>query len=187
MELKQKKVTILGFARSGQEAARLVARRGAIVKISDQADTSQIREAIKKLDLGWVEIELGGHSEKFIQDSDLIILSPGIKLDSQPVVWAKQKGIPVISEIELGFEFCPAQIVAVTGSNGKTTVTTLIGEVLKKANKKVFICGNIGNPFCSEVDKMQKGDLVSLEVSSFQLETIVNFRPFVAVFLIFSR
>jgi len=186
MDLRQKKVTILGFARSGQEAARLAVLKGAQIRISDKADTPQIRGAIKNLNLKNTEVELGGHSEKFIQASDLVVLSPGIRLDSEPVIWAKRKGIPVIGEVELGFRFCPATVVAVTGSNGKTTVTTLIGEVLKKTGRKVFVCGNIGNPLCAEVDKMQKGDLVSLEVSSFQMETIVDFRPHVAVFLNFS-
>jgi UDP-N-acetylmuramoylalanine--D-glutamate ligase len=187
MELKNKRVTILGFARSGQEAARLAAGHGARVRISDKTDNEAIRKAIKQLDFKVEEMELGGHSAKFIQDSDLVVLSPGIRLNSEPVRWAKDKGIPVISEIELGFQFCPATIIAITGSNGKTTVTTLVGEVLKKTGKKVFVCGNIGNPFCGEVGKMKKGDLVSLEVSSFQLETIVDFRPHVAVFLNFSR
>lgn len=185
--LRGKKITILGFASSGREAARLAATRKAKIKISDQADTPQIRKAIEGSGLKNIEVELGGHSEQFIQDSDMVILSPGIRLDSPAVKYAADKNIPVISEIELGFRFCPARIVAITGSNGKTTVTTLVAEILRKTGRRVFACGNIGNPFCGVVDKLKPDDLVSLEVSSFQLETIVKFRPYVAVFLNFSR
>ncbi|MFZ5799873.1 MAG: UDP-N-acetylmuramoyl-L-alanine--D-glutamate ligase [Candidatus Omnitrophota bacterium] len=187
LDLKGKKVTILGFARSGREAAQLAAKHGAKIRISDQADTPQIRQAIEDCLFKDIAVQLGGHSERFIQDSDWVILSPGIRLDSPAVKWAAKKNIPVISEIELGFYFCPAKIIAITGSNGKTTVTTLVAEVLKKTGRQVFACGNIGNPFSGIVDKLASDDLVSLEVSSFQLETIVKFRPYVAVFLNFSR
>ena len=118
-----------------------------------------------------------------IEQSDLIVLSPGVPLDSPCVKWAREFNKLLISEIEAASILCPAKIIAVTGSNGKTTVTTLIGMILEAAGKKVFVCGNIGNPFSGEVEKMQEGDFVVLEVSSFQMETIKDFKPYLAVIL----
>jgi len=112
-----------------------------------------------------------------------VVISPGVPLDSLCVNWAKEFNKLLISEIEVASILCPAQIIAVTGSNGKTTVTTLIGKILTAAGKKVFVCGNIGNPFCAEVAKMSKDDFVVLEVSSFQLETIKDFKPKIAIIL----
>jgi len=134
-----------------------------------------------------IKIEIGGHSQDFIRGKDLLVVSPGIPDTALPIVLAKQFQIPVISEIELAWILCPATVIAVTGSNGKTTVTTLIGKALEAGGEKVFISGNIGNPFCGEVEKMDPGDFVSLEVSSFQLEKIREFKPKIALILNFSR
>ena len=117
----------------------------------------------------------------------MLVISPGVTNASFPVVWALEAGIPVISEIELAWMLCSAKIVAVTGSGGKTTVTTLIGKIIEASGSKVFTCGNIGNPFSGEVQKMKPQDYVSLELSSFQLGMIRDFRPKVAVMLNFSR
>lgn len=180
---KNKKITIIGLARSGVACANLLYRLGAWVKITDIKDNAQTRKASANLGLKDISVELGKHSPEFIKDADLIVISPGVALDTQPVKWAKEFNKPVISEIEAAGILCPATIVAVTGSNGKTTVTTLIGKILAASGKNVFICGNIGNPFCGEVEKMQGADFVVLEVSSFQLETIKDFKPKVAVIL----
>jgi UDP-N-acetylmuramoylalanine--D-glutamate ligase len=115
-----------------------------------------------------------------------LILSPGVTNDAAPVAWAQKHNVPILSEIELAWILCPATVIAVTGANGKTTVTTLIGRILEKAGKRVFVCGNIGNPFSGEVEKMREGDFVSLEVSSFQLERIVDFKPKISVILNFT-
>jgi UDP-N-acetylmuramoylalanine--D-glutamate ligase len=132
-------------------------------------------------------LELGEHSPGFIKGKDLVVISPGVP-DSSPVLkWAAQFKVPVIGEIELGYLCCPAPIVAVTGTNGKSTTTTLIGEILKKGGKHAVVCGNIGNPFCGEIGKVNKGSIVVLEVSSFQLESIKSFRPHVAVMLNISQ
>jgi UDP-N-acetylmuramoylalanine--D-glutamate ligase len=104
-----------------------------------------------------------------------------------PVLWAKEFGIELISEIELASLLCPGKIIAVTGTNGKTTVTTLIAAMIRAWGKKVFVCGNIGNPFSAEIPKIGKDDFVSLEVSSFQLETIKTFRPYISLILNLSR
>jgi UDP-N-acetylmuramoylalanine--D-glutamate ligase len=114
-------------------------------------------------------------------------VSPGVTSDAMPVVWAEQVNIPIISEIEFAWLICPATVIAITGSNGKTTVATLIGKILEAKGKKAFVCGNIGKPFSGEVDKIEEHDFVSLEVSSFQLERINKFKPKISVILNFSR
>ena len=180
---KNKKVTIVGLARSGLACANLLHRLGAMVRVTDIKDDPQIRQACAKLCSSEIKVELGKHSQDLIKQADLVVISPGVPLDSLCVNWAREFNKLLISEIEVASILCPAQIIAVTGSNGKTTVTTLIGQVLAASKKKVFVCGNIGNPFCAEVEKMQEGDFVVLEVSSFQLETIKDFKPQIAVIL----
>jgi len=180
---KNKKVTIVGLARSGLACANLLHRLGAMVSVTDIKDDPQIRQACAKLYSSKIKVELGKHSQDLIKQADLVVISPGVPLDSLCVNWAREFNKLLISEIEVASILCPAQMIAVTGSNGKTTVTTLIGQVLAASQKKVFVCGNIGNPFCAEVEKMQEGDFVVLEVSSFQLETIKDFKPRIAVIL----
>ena len=180
---KNKKVTIVGLARSGVACANLLHRSGALVSVTDIKDDPQSRQACAKLCSSEIKVELGRHSQDLIKQADAVVISPGVPLNSLCVNWAREFNKLLISEIEVASILCPAQIIAVTGSNGKTTVTTLIGKVLEEAAKKVFICGNIGTPFCAEVEKMQEGDFVVLEVSSFQLETIKDFKPRLAVIL----
>ncbi len=180
---KNKTVTIIGFARSGLACANLLYSLGAKVRISDSADNAQTRANLLKLKSPQIQVELGKHSQELIENSDLLVVSPGVPLGALPLAWAKKAGVSVISEIEVASILCPAPIIAVTGSNGKTTVTTLIGLMLAAAGKRVFVCGNIGNPFSAEVEKIQSKDYVVLEISSFQLETIRDFKPKVAVIL----
>jgi UDP-N-acetylmuramoylalanine--D-glutamate ligase len=180
---KNKKVTIIGLARSGVACANLLHRLGAFVSVTDIKDDPQSRQACVKLCSSEIKVELGKHSQDWIKLADLVVISPGVPLNSLCVNWAREFNKLLISEIEVASILCPAQIVAVTGSNGKTTVTTLIGKILSAAGKKVFVCGNIGNPFCAEVEKLAEDDFVVLEVSSFQLETIKDFKPKLAVIL----
>jgi UDP-N-acetylmuramoylalanine--D-glutamate ligase len=184
---RNKKVTVAGLARSGLACANLLFALGASVSVTDQQDNDTTRANAAKLKSKDIKIELGRHTQDFISGRDLLVVSPGVPENALPVAWARQAGIPVISEIEVSWLLCPATIIAVTGSNGKTTVTTLIGKILEAAGKRVFVLGNIGKPFCAELEKMKEGDFVSLEVSSFQLETIDKFKPKVAVILNFSR
>ncbi len=186
LSLKGKKVTILGAARSGIAAANMVLRLGGIAKISEFKKEETVSAELAELD-AQVTRELGGHTRAFIEDSDYIVLSPGVRQDIEPVRWAQAKNIPVLGEIELGFLFCRAPIISVTGSNGKTTVSTLIAQVLKKAGRGVCLCGNIGSPFTRHVLDLTEKDTVVLEVSSFQLESTRQFRPQVAVLLNFSE
>ncbi|MEW6074946.1 MAG: UDP-N-acetylmuramoyl-L-alanine--D-glutamate ligase [Candidatus Omnitrophota bacterium] len=184
---KGKKITIVGLARSGSACAALLSSLGAEVYITELQDNETTRRKASELIAGGVQVELGLHSEGFIANKDMVVLSPGVEDTAMPVVWADRLGVPIVSEIEVGWMVCPAHIIAVTGSNGKTTVTTLIGEIIKAAGKKAFVCGNIGTPFTSLVAAMAPDDYVSLEVSSFQLERIRSFKPFIACVLNFTR
>ena len=180
---KNKKVTIVGLACSGVACANLLHRLGAIVNVTEIKDDPQCRQARAKLCSSKIKVELGKHSRDLIKQADAVVISPGVALNSLCVNWAKEFNKLLISEIEAASILCPAQIIAITGSNGKTTVTTLIAKALSAAGKKVFVCGNIGNPFCADVQKMREGDFVVLEVSSFQLETIKNFKPKIALII----
>lgn len=183
MDTLGKNITILGLSRSGTSAAKLLISKGANVFISEKNDTPDVRDNLKKIDSGKIKFELGRHSQNFIKDKDFIVISPGIDDQAEPVIWAKHFNIPIISEIELGFLFCPAKIIAITGSNGKTTVTTLISRVLNAAGLNTYLLGNIGRPLCEDVLKMTPDDFVSLEVSSFQLEKIRYFKPYISIIL----
>ena len=184
---KGKKVVIAGFARSGLACANLLYSLGAAVSITDSKSDEPIRRTAASLASKDINIELGKHTKEFVLGNDILVISPGVPNEALPVVWAKGAGIPVISEIELAWMLCPATVIAITGTNGKTTVTTLIGRILEASGKNAFVCGNIGNPFSGEVEKMREEDFVSLEVSSFQLENIATFKPKVAVILNLSR
>jgi len=183
---KDKKITVAGLARSGFACAKLLYDLGADVSVTDNQDNDSTRSYALQLKSRNIKIELGRHTQDFIKGRELIVISPGIPDSALAVVLAKQFQIPIISEIEVASILCPATIIAVTGSNGKTTVTILIGKVLEAKGKKVFVCGNIGNPFCGEVGRMKEGDFVSLEVSSFQLEKIREFKPKISLILNFT-
>jgi len=183
---KGKKVTIVGLARSGLACANLLYDLGAQVWVSDNKDCDSTRENARRLKAKDIKIELGRHTEGFIRGRDLLVVSPGVPNNALPFIWAQNFKIPVISEIEVAWILCPATVIAVTGSNGKTTVTTLIGKVLQAAGKKTFLCGNIGKPFSEEVGRMKEQDYVSLEISSFQLEKISSFKPKISVMLNFT-
>ncbi len=182
---KDKNITIVGLGRSGFACAGLLSKIGARVSVTEKNENSQVISLGRQLPSS-ISQEVGRHTLEFIQGRDLIVVSPGVDQDSQPLLWARQLGIPVISEIECAWHLCPARIIAITGTNGKTTTTTLIGRLLEAAGQEVFILGNIGTPFSAEVSRIQAHDFVSLEVSSFQLETIRTFKPKISVILNFS-
>lgn len=184
---KNKKVAIVGLARSGASCANLLFDLGARVKITDNQDNADTRAFASRLKSPLIKYELGGHTREFIQGSDLAVISPGVSDTALPLVWAKQERIPVVSEIEVAWVLCPAPVIAVTGSAGKTTVASLTGKILQAAGKRAFVCGNIGNPFCGEVAEIKADDFVVLEVSSFQLEAIDKFKPKISVMLNLSR
>jgi len=181
------KVVVVGIAKSGIEAARLLASRKDTVYITElkhDKDTNRARDLLAKEGAVKLEnIELGSHTDKFIKKASLIIVSPGVRADSLAVRLAEKKGIPIISELELAYTMCPAPIIAVTGTSGKTTTTTLIGQMLKASGFDAVVCGNIGNPFSGEIKKIKKESIVVLEVSSFQLEFIDKFKPKISIIL----
>jgi UDP-N-acetylmuramoylalanine--D-glutamate ligase len=184
---KNKKITIVGLARSGSACANLLYDLGAQVYVTDNQENDSTRAYAAKLKSKDIRVELGRHTEDFLHNRDLVVVSPGVSDQSFPIAQAQKLHIPVISEIEVAWRLCPAEVIAVTGTNGKTTVTTLIGKILEAGGRRVFVCGNIGKAFCGEVEKMREGDFVSLEVSSFQLEKIQAFKPKVAVILNLGR
>jgi UDP-N-acetylmuramoylalanine--D-glutamate ligase len=184
---KGKKVLIIGLARSGVAAANLLFDLGAQVSVTDNQDSAVTRSNAKLLKSDKIKVELGSHSEASISDSELLVISPGVPNNAPPVLLADKLRLPVISEVELGWMLCPGTVIAVTGSGGKTTVTTLIGKVIEASGRNTFVCGNIGKPFTSEVAKIRAQDLVILEISSFQLERIKDFKPKIAVMLNLSK
>jgi UDP-N-acetylmuramoylalanine--D-glutamate ligase len=183
MDLNNKRVLVVGIGRSGVAAAFFLEERGARVTVSDSKTEAQLQlEIAALLDRG-ISIEAGRHGERTFRDQDLIVVSPGVPSDHPQLLQARSLGIPVIGEVELAFRFLQGKVVAITGSNGKTTTTTLIGEILAKSGKKTLVGGNIGTPVISLVAKSTPESYMVLEVSSFQLETIQQFRPWISVVL----
>ena len=183
MELKNKRVLVVGLGRSGVAAAFFLQERGAKVTVSDAKSDVQLQTEIAALLDRGVSIETGRHGERTFRDQDLIVVSPGVPTDQPNLQHARTLGIPVIGEVELAFRFLQGKVIAITGSNGKTTTTTLVGEILAKSGKKTLVGGNIGTPVISLAGKSSPDALVVLEISSFQLETIEQFRPWIAAVL----
>ncbi len=177
-----KKVTVIGAARSGIAVADLVKANGATVFVTDSGSREKLASGIAHLILAGIEYEIGGHTNRVL-DADLIIISPGVPSSIPIVNEAKHNGIRIVSELEVASWFCPAPVVAVTGTNGKTTTTALIGRMLEDAKKKHRIGGNIGTAFSSFAKEMDRESVAILEVSSFQLEGIEQFHPAVSVIL----
>ncbi len=185
MDVHNKKVVVLGAARSGLAAARMLKRKGADVFVSDLAPESSKKEIARQLHEADIPCEFGQHSGRVFQ-SDLAILSPGIPYASSLVQNLLKMDIPVYSEIEAAWWFNASPVIGVTGSNGKTTTTSLIGAMLRKNDPRAIVAGNIGTPFSDYVDQSAPGRWAVVELSSFQLETIDAFRPSAAVLLNFA-
>jgi len=181
IDLKDRKVSIIGARRSGIASAEIVLKYGGIPFVSDSGDLSDTGLDATMQRMG-VKFEFGRHTDA-IYDCEIMIISPGVPSDSEIVVNAKARGITVWPEIELGYRICRGTIVGVTGSNGKTTVTTLIGEILREAGFNVTVCGNIGRAFVALADDIPDDGYAVVELSSFQLEMIDHFHPHVAVFM----
>lgn len=173
------KVAIIGAARSGLAAAEFFSRKKVAVFISDTCGETQLRSSLSSRGLDGLPYEAGSHTEKVLE-ADLIILSPGVPSDIEILNKARIKGIPVWSEMELGFRASRAPFYAVTGSTGKSTTVSLIGEAIKESGRQTVVAGNIGIPVISQVEGLDEFACVVAEVSSFQLETIEMFRPKVA-------
>ena len=181
MELKGKKVLVIGMGKAGVAAAKLLEARGAKVTVTDQREKEELRKAFRELEGKGMGIEIGGHPLELLEGTEFIVASPGVSSDIPLLKKANEKKIPIVGELELASSFVKAPIVAVTGTNGKTTTTTLIGKILKEEGKRVALAGNIGHPLSSCIGKDY--ELIVSEVSSFQLERIKTFHPFISIML----
>jgi UDP-N-acetylmuramoylalanine--D-glutamate ligase len=183
MELNGKRVLVVGLGKSGVASALFLKKHGALVSVSDTKSGDELRNEIPVLLDHGITVETGGHGERTFRGQDLIVVSPGVPVDAPPLVQARSLGENVIGEVELAAQFLPGPIVAITGSNGKTTTTTLVGEIVAAGGLPTLVGGNIGTPAISLAERAKPEDAIVLEVSSFQLETIQTFRPKVAVVL----
>jgi UDP-N-acetylmuramoylalanine--D-glutamate ligase len=183
IDLAGKRVLVVGLARTGEVAALFSAAHGAIVTATDQKPAQELRETAARLRRAGIKLELGGHNPGAFLEQDLIIVSPGVPAHLPFFEAARLRGIPVWSEIELAWRILRGTLVAITGSNGKTTTTALIAHILKTAGMPALIGGNIGTPLLSLVEPSQDSSVTVAELSSFQLETIEAFRPDIGVLL----
>jgi UDP-N-acetylmuramoylalanine--D-glutamate ligase len=183
MNLKDKRVLVVGLGKSGVASALFLKSRGARVTVSDAKSTEDLSDQIPSLLDQGIAVETGGHGERTFREQDLIVVSPGVPVDAPLLVQARALGGLVIGEIELAARFLRGRIVAITGSNGKTTTTSLTGEILTAGGFSALVGGNIGTPAISFVERATPDSVIVLEVSSFQLETIDTFCPKVAVVL----
>ena len=170
MEFAGKRATIIGLAREGTALARFLAERGASVTVSDLKGAEELEENIAALEGLPIRYALDGHPPEILDDADVLFVSPGVPLEAPIVAEARRRGIPISSETRLFVELCPAPIIGVTGSSGKTTTVSLVGEMLKAAGFRTWVGGNIGRPLIGYLDEIKPGDKVVMELSSFQLE-----------------
>jgi len=183
MNLAGKKVLVVGLGRTGLALARFLTKRRAAVTVTDTAHETTLRDQLQIIrDLG-ITAEVGQHRDATFEGADLIVISPGVPHTIEPILRAQKRGVPVIGEIELAARFIDKPIVAVTGTNGKTTTTELIGAMLKSSGRHVFVGGNIGNPLIGYVEEKTSANVIVAEISSFQLDTIKYFKPKVSVLL----
>ncbi|MEQ2130347.1 UDP-N-acetylmuramoyl-L-alanine--D-glutamate ligase [Caldanaerobacter subterraneus KAk] len=177
MELKEKRVFVAGLGVSGVALCRVLVNLGANVIAYDQKNEIALKEALEELKDLPVEIKLGDFKEEFLKGIELVVLSPGISLESEIVKKAKDMGLEILGEVELAYRLSKAPIYAITGTNGKTTTTSLLGEMFKNAGRKVYVAGNIGYPLVYAALEAGPNDHIVAEISSFQLETVKEFRP----------
>lgn len=183
MNYDNKKVLVCGMAKSGISAAKLLKKLGADVILQDAKTEEQLSDAIEGLKDTGIKLYMGKNPDDIAENMDMIVMSPGVPCDLDFVVKAKAKGIKVIGETELGFTLCKAPLIAITGTNGKTTTTSLVGEISKLANDNTVVVGNIGNPLTECVLDLDGSGMAVAELSSFQLETIETFKPVVSAVL----
>jgi len=178
-----KRITVAGAARSGIAAAELLVRRGALVTLSDMRPEVPEARALEALGVG---LELGGHREETFTNADLIVLSPGVPSEQPVIAAARARGVDMIGEVELASRWLLGRVIAITGTKGKSTTTALTGRILEAAGFKVTVGGNIGAPLSAQVPASTPDTLHVVETSSFQLEEIQTFHPWIAVMLNFS-
>ncbi len=182
-ELRGKHVLVIGLARTGVATARFCAEHGATVTATDNHEESELSQEVLHLREEGVRLELGGHPESSLLKQDLVIPSPGVPADAPVLKSARAKGITIWSEIELADRFLDGRLIGITGSNGKTTTTSLVHHILKVAGFSTLVAGNIGTPMISRVALTSEDTITVAELSSFQLELIETFHPDIAVLL----
>jgi UDP-N-acetylmuramoylalanine--D-glutamate ligase len=183
VELKGKRVLVIGLARTGVATALFCARRGALVTATDTRAEKELQDAVAKLRASGVACVLGNAAEAIFLAQDLIVPSPGVPADAPPLLAARQAGVAIWSEIELASRFLSGKLLGITGSNGKTTTTSLIEHILRHAGCPTIVAGNIGTPLIACVEQSQDDSVTVAELSSFQLELTETFRPNISVFL----
>jgi UDP-N-acetylmuramoylalanine--D-glutamate ligase len=183
MDLKGKKVLVVGLARTGIATAKFLKAKGSLVTATEVKPKEEMKEAVQALKGMDISTEWGGHQTETFLKQDIIVVSPGVDLNIEPIQKAIKQGVRVVSEIELAYHFIHAPIIAVTGTNGKTTTTLLVGEMLKEDGRKVGVGGNVGEPLILFADGKDRWEVLVVEISSFQLEAIKDFRPRISVLL----
>jgi len=182
MNLTGKKIVVIGMGKTGIATAKFLGKQGAKVAVTDEQPIDKWGGEFEQIAKEkWLEI--GNYNTRVLTGACIVVPSPGVPPHNALLVEALKKNIPVVSEIELAYRFLKVPVIAVTGTNGKTTTATLLGEILKCSGKKTFVGGNIGNPLIEYVEGSQKDDFIVAEISSFQLQWIEKFRPFIAVLL----
>jgi UDP-N-acetylmuramoylalanine--D-glutamate ligase len=177
------RVVVVGAARSGVAAALLLARRGASVVLTDVKEQIDAEQDLRASN---VALELGGHKAETLRNADLIVVSPGVPLTQPEIAVARSAGVPVVGELELASRWLRGRVIAITGTKGKSTTTTLTGRMLQEAGYQVLVGGNIGNALSAQVDQSTERTIHVVEASSFQLQSTETFHPWIAVLLNFS-
>ena len=184
MDIKNRKILIAGLGETGYDTAIFLLGRGARVFVTEGRSGEKIGKKAAELSRMGARVETGGHTEEFARGAEILVPSPGVPEKSLPLALASRMGIPVLSEIELAYAFSPSRkIISITGTDGKTTTSSMLGLMFCKAGLPYVVCGNIGNSFIGEVENISPETFVILEASSFQLEKTVSFRPFTACLL----
>ena len=183
MDLQGKRVLVVGLARTGIATAKFLETKDSLVTTTEVKPKEEMGEALQELKEMDIKAEWGGHRAETFLKQDIIVVSPGVDLSIEPIQKAVKQGVRVISEIELAYHFIHVPIIAVTGTNGKTTTTLLIGEMLKEDGKKAGVGGNVGEPLILFADGKDRWEVLVVEISSFQLEAIEDFRPRISVLL----
>ena len=183
MVVERKPVVVVGLARSGMAAALLLARRGEAVVATDRKGPGELQEEALRLEAAGVKVELGSHGAATLARASRVVVSPGVPFDLPELVAVRRAGVPVLAEIELAYEYLKGTVAAVTGTKGKSTTTAALGAMLKESGRDARVGGNIGEALSALVEGSTDESVFAVEVSSFQLEGILRFRPHVAVFL----
>jgi len=183
MKLHNKKVLVVGLGATGKATSLFLKEKGAKVTVSEIMSEGELLPTIQRLESLGIAVETGGHRQETFLKSDLIIASPGVPLEIPPLRAAAERGVEIVSEIELASRYIQTPIIAVTGTNGKTTTVNLIAEIFKASDKRIFLGGNIGTPLIEYVLNQHHEDYIIVEISSFQLEGIQGFKPHISVLL----